>query len=279
MKRSIKKTIIAVIVMILMIILSLILWQRENIMAFYNSRVYTSEEIAKQLDESKEKAKKELEEKYPSVSFNDISAEDELKLMSGEISLEEISEKYDLPLAVLKDDTDSQKNGKKIKEDSEKKEQVSEKKEDKTKETNSKDIAKQTNNNVNNSTKNNNINTSSNKIVKNNQSDEDKVISNHVGRLYGIKARYLSKLGALESQAIAEYKNSNGKVSKQDIAYKYASIGGSYEGSCDSEVEGVLSSLQSELSAIGADTSVVSILRNNYYGEKQAKKAYYMSQF
>ena len=96
--------------------------------------------------------------------------------------------------------------------------------------------------------------------------------------MYSVKAKYLSMLGSLENKAIEEYKNSKNGTSKRDIGYKYANMIGEYESDCDSEIESILSSLNSQLHSINADTSIVSKLRKAYYEEKQSKKSYYLSQ-
>ncbi|MDD4781819.1 MAG: hypothetical protein PHT02_14615, partial [Tissierellia bacterium] len=64
---------------------------------------YTSEEIALQLDEKRQDIKTKVE-KYTNTPINDLTAEDEEKLFKGEITFEDISEKYNLPLDVMKED-------------------------------------------------------------------------------------------------------------------------------------------------------------------------------
>lgn len=82
---------------------SVLIWQRENISALINGMKYSPEEIAIQLDNKREELKTEVE-KYTSASIRDLSAEDEEKLLKGQITLEELSEKYNLPLDVMKDE-------------------------------------------------------------------------------------------------------------------------------------------------------------------------------
>lgn len=78
-------------------------WQRENISALINGMRYNSEELAIQLDEKRQEIKTKVE-KYTNTPINDISAEDEEKLFKGKITFEEISEKYNLPLDIMKED-------------------------------------------------------------------------------------------------------------------------------------------------------------------------------
>lgn len=82
---------------------ALAFWQRENISALIKGTRYTSEEIALQLDEKRQDIKTKVE-KYTNTPINDLTAEDEEKLFKGEITFEDISEKYNLPLDVMKED-------------------------------------------------------------------------------------------------------------------------------------------------------------------------------
>lgn len=234
-------------------------WQKDNLKAVYDSQKYTGEELLQQIDSSKEEMKQELEQKYPELKISDISAEDETKILKGELTLQEVAKKYNLPLESMLDVAVEQ-SGSNVVGNSEQ-------------QGGSSSVTQAGSNSSTSSVSEGSSSSSTS------QKKEDKVIGDHIGRMYGLKAKYLFKLGALEGQAIAEYKKSGGKVSKKEIGYKYARIGASYEGSCDAEVEAILGSLESELSAMGADTSIVKKLRSSYYQEKRAKKAYYISQF
>lgn len=237
-------------------------WQKDNLKAVYDSQKYTEEELLQQIDASKEEMKQELEQKYPALKITDISAEDETKILKGELTLQEVAKKYNLPLESMLDMAVEQAGSSVV--------GNSEQQGGSSSETQASSNAPAS------SVTEESVSSSSSSVS---QKKEDKIIGDHIGRMYGLKAKYLSKLGALEGQAITEYKNSGGKASKKEIGYKYARIGASYEGSCDAEVEAILGSLESELSAIGADTSIVKKLRSSYYQEKRAKKAYYISQF
>lgn len=78
--------------------------QRENILALINGTRYSTEDLASQLDSKREDFKTKVE-KYTDMPVNDLSAEDEEKLFKGQITVEEIYEKYKLPLNVMKEDT------------------------------------------------------------------------------------------------------------------------------------------------------------------------------
>lgn len=92
------------ILLVLVVISSILfLWQGKNLLSLINGMKYSPEELASQLDSKREELKTKVEE-YTSSSINDLSAEDEEKLFKGEITFEELSEKYHLPLNVMKED-------------------------------------------------------------------------------------------------------------------------------------------------------------------------------
>lgn len=98
-----RKVLLISILVLAVALSSVLIWQRENISALMNGMKYSPEEIAIQLDSKREELKTEVE-KYTSSSIRDLSAEDEEKLLKGQITLEELSEKYNLPLDVMKDE-------------------------------------------------------------------------------------------------------------------------------------------------------------------------------
>lgn len=100
---KILKMLLSFFLILLAIAGSLAFWQRENISALIKGRKYSSEELALQLDERRQEIKTKVE-KYTNTPIQDLSSEDEEKLFKGEITFEEISEKYNLPLDVMKED-------------------------------------------------------------------------------------------------------------------------------------------------------------------------------
>ena len=62
--------------------------QYDNISAAIRAFNYTDEEISKMMEDNKEKLEKELEEKVPGI-VGDFTAEEEEKIISGELSIEE----------------------------------------------------------------------------------------------------------------------------------------------------------------------------------------------
>lgn len=94
--------------MILLIILAcaaagLLIWQHDNMSALIGGLNSSSEDLAAKMDDQRSKLKTEVE-KYVSKPIEDISAEDEKKLIKGEITVEEVADKYNLPLDYMKDD-------------------------------------------------------------------------------------------------------------------------------------------------------------------------------
>lgn len=106
---KILKISLSIILILLAIVGSLAYWQRENITALIKGTKYTPEELASQLDEKKQEIKTKVE-KYTNIPIQDLSKEDEEKLFKGEITFEEISEKYNLPLDVMKEEEKENSN-------------------------------------------------------------------------------------------------------------------------------------------------------------------------
>lgn len=108
---------------------------------------------------------------------------------------------------------------------------------------------------------------------------EDAIIKDYVGQMYGVKIQFLSMLGNTEKEAMEEFYKATTEKEQREIAYKYLHVVAQYETKCDADVESIISSLESELKAIGANTAIVPKLKQTYYDEKVSKKAYYINQF
>jgi len=113
-------------------------------------------------------------------------------------------------------------------------------------------------------------------------SEYNRIVTEYTGKLYAIKGKYISMLNGLISQADSEFhalpKEQWTTSNRSKIISKYIGVAAGYESSCDSEVNSLLSSLTNELKAIGADTSIVSSMKEVYYEEKSLQIAYYTSQ-
>ncbi len=89
MKKHRKKIIIfSVLGAIIILVSAFAVVQRDNISALIKAFNYSEEDLSKMMADNKEKLEKELEEKVPEM-VSDFSEEDEKKIMSGELSLEE----------------------------------------------------------------------------------------------------------------------------------------------------------------------------------------------
>lgn len=106
-------------------------------------------------------------------------------------------------------------------------------------------------------------------------------VSELVAKMYSIKADFMGKLSAFESKVISEYKAlpeaqrttaTKAKIVADNMSYI---IG--LEAQCDAQVDAVTSELSAIMTANGKDTSLVDQIKSAYTGEKELKKAYYVS--
>lgn len=104
-----KKIFLTILTLIIIAASTIAYIQRDNISAIINGTKYSSEELEEQISENKENLKEELQ-KYTTKTINDISAEDEEKLIKGEITLEEVSEKYNYNTSNTNTENDSESN-------------------------------------------------------------------------------------------------------------------------------------------------------------------------
>lgn len=88
------KILLGVVLTVLIAISALGIWQRNNISAVIKSVSKTEEEIANELDSSKKQLENELSEKYGTV-VSDFTAEEERRIMKGELSIEEAKNELD----------------------------------------------------------------------------------------------------------------------------------------------------------------------------------------
>ena len=86
------KVLICVLAILLVTVSALAIWQRNNISAVFKMLTSDKEQIAQEMNENKEQLEKELQEKYPSV-IDDITAEQEEKILRGELTVEELLRK------------------------------------------------------------------------------------------------------------------------------------------------------------------------------------------
>lgn len=244
--KKITKILITLLIIIAAAASGLLIWQHDNISALMSGLSSSSEDLAVKMDDQRNKLKSEVE-KYVSEPIEDISAEDEEKLLKGEITVEEIADKYNLPLDYMKD------NG------------------------------KETSDYVTGLTgpvPGDNFNLEEH-AYESNSGTADGAIGDSVSKMYALKAKYVNKLGELERKVFEEYKNlpeeKQNKDSKYSLVMKNMNYAADLEQKCDSEVAAVLSNLEAELKKYNGDKEIIQILQNAYEEEKKVKKAYYLS--
>ena len=112
----------------------------------------------------------------------------------------------------------------------------------------------------------------------------DELVSNAISKLYDLQTAYSARSEALIAQAENEYNSirREGKEraeAKAHIISKYTPKVRGIQASCDSDVEGVITSLESELKEIGASLGIIKTIRQTYEKEKELKLAYYAGSY
>ncbi len=249
MKKVLRKPIKLLLIVIVSIVGILSYLQYDNIVALIYGLNHSSEDIAEEMDDNREKLKSEVE-KYTSEPIQDITAEDEEKLLKGEITIEEVADKYNLPLDYMKDIDENE---------------------------NIEELEEFNNSDTNNDNNQNNYDNSTAPDTK----AIDDAISDGVSKMYALKAKYVNKLGELERKVYDEYTSLPKEKQNEDSKYKLVIDNIDYvaqlEEKCDIEVEKVLSTLKTELTNLNGDTDIIQILQDAYQEEKEVKKAYYLS--
>lgn len=107
--KKIKNIILIIFLLLLITAATIVYWQRDNILALINATKYSSEDLETKIDSNRENLQEELKN-YTTKSISDISLEDEQKLLMGEITLEEVLKKYNLPSGEKAGVTESTEN-------------------------------------------------------------------------------------------------------------------------------------------------------------------------
>ncbi|KAF5037163.1 hypothetical protein DSECCO2_567570 [anaerobic digester metagenome] len=212
--------------------------QYDNISALINGMNTSSEDLASQMNNNREKLKEEVE-KYTSNPINDISAEDEKKLLNGEISIEDVAEKYHLPLDYMKDSSED---------------------------TYSSDATPESANTVPEISDEKAIDAA----ISDGVSKMYALKTKYVNKLGELEREVIKKYSNLPKEKQTE--ENKYSLVMNNIVY----IAG-LEKKCDNEVAKVLSTLESELIRLNGDTEIIQILKDAYQQEKEVKKAYYLS--
>lgn len=86
-----------ILIICIVIIAGVVIWQYDNISAVIKAFYYSENEISEMMHLNKQKLESELLEKIPEM-VSDFSSEDEAKIMSGEMSIEEAVKKKEAEL-------------------------------------------------------------------------------------------------------------------------------------------------------------------------------------
>ncbi len=108
----------------------------------------------------------------------------------------------------------------------------------------------------------------------------DDLVSNAISELYDLQTAYSARSEALIAQAMNEYNTLTREgmerpQARAQIITKYTLKVRGVQASCDSDVEGVIVGLESELKEMGASLGIIKTIRQTYEKEKELKLAYY----
>ena len=255
-----KKIGISIAVALVVIIAAGVVWQWDNISAIYMGITYSDQKIESKIGETKEKLGEKLEQEVVvnKKIIEGFSKEDEEKIASGEMSIEEAVDK--LFEEETPEDADTEhKTG--SSDTSINNEQASQ----------------------NNTESNTQTEVKKEDTVQNQQSNNSEskaLIESAVKEMYTLKAQYVQKLAAFESTAKEIYIQGEMTTERKfEIADVMMPQLLQAEKTCDAQVETVLGNLKEKLSAIGADTSVVDYIREQYKNEKQLQKSKYINKY
>lgn len=122
-------------------------------------------------------------------------------------------------------------------------------------------------------------NTSQNTQAVNKESAE-KIVARHIAQLYAIQGDFEGRVAGLVNNAKAyamAYKKANPGITWRDAKVAtmkhFMNTATSIENDCYTKVDNQIALLKSDLTAIGADLSIVETVKQSAYDEMEAKKA------
>ena len=235
--KKINKILLTILTIIVFAFAAVVVWQYDNISALLNGMNKSTEDLALEIDKKRDDLKTEVE-KYTNSPIIDITAEDEQKLIKGEISLEEISEEYNLSIEYMKD------------------EEVNKAPEDISTEIptgvpvdNSKQIEKE-------------IGDSVGRMYA--------LKAKYVNKLGELEREVIDQYAKLPE-------SKQNMDAKKELVMSNLDYIAKLEKTCDTEVGEVISSLEENLKDLGGDLKIIQILKKSYNDEKELKKSYYLS--
>ena len=114
-------------------------------------------------------------------------------------------------------------------------------------------------------------------------SSADEQIAALVTKMYVLKAEYEGAVAGIVESMKAQFSalpaSERTTSSKSSIAASYMGQINSMEAQCDAQVNAIVSELRQVLSSNGRDTALADSILSTYASEKEATKAYYMSQY
>ncbi len=227
---------------VVLVIAALAIWQKDNINAFIKAQNTTQEDIAAEISVSKANTQKEIE-KFNIPIKRDFSLEEEEEIRKGTLSVEEAVKRI-MTTNPQGEETNENQNG-------------------------------------TTATDNNKSEAFLHTEDEPELTGEQQIVAKYLTEMYTLKAYYIGQLGSFERELKAEYKKQNGNNKNAASIAKFvqSNMGKaiSLETECDNKVEGILTNMQNELEAIGADTSIVQIAEDSYMNEKSLRKSYYLS--
>ncbi len=226
------------------------IWQKDNIASVYKAVTLSNEDIAGEIAESKAAVNEVLAE-YDTPVLRDFTLEEEEQIRKGELTVEEAV------ALILKESAEAETSA--------------------SDETGSSSDTELSSGGSGEEDTDSFSNSDSSLV------DQNTLVGNAVTDLYSLKALYIGRLGSLESEMKSEFmalplKQRNASAVSSIISSHMGEVS-SLESECDSQVAELLSQLTSDLEAIGADTSIVSTLQNQYQNEKNLRKSYYVSTY
>ncbi len=248
---------ISIILLITAVIISaLCIWQRNNIKAVYIFLTTDSESVEKLLEENK-KALDDKIKTYSEYAPRNLTVEEEKKIASGELSMEEAAK-------LLLEGTEEEKGA----------ESEATAPEIETEVKNEVEAEKPADKNV--TEKNNTA-----EQIAENKKKEGEIIRNYTAQFYSMKAYYIGQLSQIEAQAKKDYSamsaEEKNNLSKTAFVNKYMGYATALQSECDTKVNSLLKSMKTELKAVNGDISIIDVIQQAYSDEKAARKAYYMN--
>lgn len=239
--KSFKRGLVGIGISIVGVLLGLGMWQRENVQALWEGMSYTDEQLKDQMETSKNKVQKALDQ-YEIQGIRDLTIKEEEQLMKGEITVEEA-----LNLIINKEESQPT-----LKEE----EAIVQK--------------YQLDQPV-----------ASTAPAESTALEVERIVEKYVEKMYTLQATFLSELGGIEAKARAVFsklpKEERNLSTAKKLAPTFINEGLALEGKCDGQVDALLNAFQKELKEIGADTTIVEQMREAYKTQKRLKKAYYLA--